>query len=95
MGCRKRLVQIDRILSPLHLERMFLGRHKFYHFRTWYKGALREFLRSAADLPEPLCYRTGAARALVHDHANARANRTLELHKLLSVQLAAKQFSQV
>jgi asparagine synthase (glutamine-hydrolysing) len=86
-GMPKPLVHIDRALRPLNLERLFLGRHKFYHFRTWYKGAFSNFVRSAADRPEPGCYRNGAAHALVREHVDGHANRTLELHNLLSVQL--------
>ncbi|HET6408491.1 MAG TPA: asparagine synthase-related protein, partial [Chthoniobacteraceae bacterium] len=86
-GMPRRLVQVDRMLKPLGLERLFLGRHKFYHFRTWYKGALRQFVQSAAESPEPGFYRDGAARNLIRDHISGRANRTLELHKLLTVQI--------
>src|SRR5207245_5187217 len=39
-GMPQWVAQIDHFLSPLRLERIFLGRHKFYHFRVWYRDAL-------------------------------------------------------
>src|SRR5262249_31996834 len=36
-GMPQWLARIDHIVAPLHLERLFLGRHKFYHFRVWYR----------------------------------------------------------
>ena len=32
-------------ICPLHLERLFLGRHKFHHFRVWYRDELSRYLR--------------------------------------------------
>src|SRR5439155_16351081 len=32
-GMPQWLAQIDHALTSMHLERLFLGRHKFYHFR--------------------------------------------------------------
>ena len=37
--------RIDSLLSPLHVERLFLGRHKVSHFRVWYRDALSEYVR--------------------------------------------------
>jgi asparagine synthase (glutamine-hydrolysing) len=83
------LNSIDRRLAPLHLERLFLGRHKFYHFRVWYRDQLGKSLRSwvTADLDRLGCYREGAAKQLIQEHVSGRANKTSELHKLLTVTL--------
>lgn len=89
-GMPRWLARADRALSRLHFERLFLGRHKFYHFRIWYRDQLREAVRAqalAAGAPTPFCYREGAPRRLAHEHLSGAANRTLELHKLLSLQL--------
>jgi len=40
----------------------------------------------------PACYRPDAARRLVEDHVAGRANNTLALHKLLSIQLMEQRF---
>ena len=39
------LARIDHVLSPFRLERLFLGRHKFCHFRVWYRDALSRYVR--------------------------------------------------
>ena len=53
--------RIDHFLSPLHIERCFLGRHKFYHFRVWYRDQLstyvREMLLDSRTLSRPYLQR--------------------------------------
>ena len=44
-GMPQWLASIDHILAPLHLERLFLGRHKFYHFRVWYRDELSQYVK--------------------------------------------------
>jgi asparagine synthase (glutamine-hydrolysing) len=74
----------------LHLEKLFLGRHKFYHFRYWYRNALAPYLREVL-LDERSLARAHVDRAkliaLVEAHTTGRANYTLELHRLLSLEL--------
>jgi asparagine synthase (glutamine-hydrolysing) len=78
----------DHAVSGLHLERLFLGRHKFYHFRVWYRDRLRETVQAClGSKAPPSCYRKGAVERIVNGHLSGRSNRTLELHQLLSVQL--------
>jgi asparagine synthase (glutamine-hydrolysing) len=86
------LVHADRMLKSFRLERVFLGRHKFYHFRPWYRDELRPFLESdcVTRRTDPGCYVSGAARKLVQEHTTGRRNRTLDLHKLLTMQLVER-----
>src|SRR6266478_5347890 len=44
-GMPQSVARIDHLLSRFHLERLFLGRHKFNHFRVWYRDALSEYVR--------------------------------------------------
>ena len=44
-GMPQWLAGIDHVLAPLHLERLFLGRHKFYHFRVWYRDKLSQYVK--------------------------------------------------
>jgi asparagine synthase (glutamine-hydrolysing) len=85
------LARADHAMTRLHLEKLFLGRHKFYHFRVWYRDQLRQAVRDqTADLGRgtaSFCYRAGAAKRLVDEHLSGRVNRTLELHKLISLQM--------
>ena len=84
------LTRIDRALRPLRLERLFLGRQKFCHFRTWYKnelsGYVRELLLDPRSRSRP--YVNGAnLEGCVNAHVSGVRNYTVEIHKLLSLEL--------
>lgn len=91
-GMPRSLVRVDHMFRALHLEKLFLGRHKFYHFRTWYKNELGGFLREriGGANGSPACYRAGVPAAMVEQHIAGRANHTLGIHKLLSIQLVER-----
>jgi asparagine synthase (glutamine-hydrolysing) len=38
------LAKLDSALSPLQLERLFLGRNKFHHFRIWFRRELAQYV---------------------------------------------------
>ena len=84
------LARLDRALSPLRVERMFLGRQKFCHFRTWYRRELSEFVREilldCKTLARPFLKRQHL-EGVVSSHITGRANHTLLIHKLLSLEL--------
>jgi asparagine synthase (glutamine-hydrolysing) len=70
-GMPQWVAPIDHALSPFHLERLFLGRHKFYHFRVWYRDALskyvQEMLLDPLTLSRPYLDRK-AVEAIVRGH---------------------------
>jgi len=82
-------------LSPLHPERLFLGRHKFYHFRVWYRDALsgyvRDMLLDSRTLSRPYLDRKGV-EAAVMGHLKGDRNYTTDIHKLLSLELLHRLF---
>jgi asparagine synthase (glutamine-hydrolysing) len=83
------LARADSAVRPLHLERLFLGRHKFYHFRYWYRNQLAPFLKDV--LLDPRARSRSYVNAnmlekLVLGHVSGRANYTLELHRLLTLE---------
>jgi len=89
-GMRQWMVPIDRRLSGLQMERVFLGRHKFCHFRVWYRHELSAFVR------DMLLDRSAAVRkyvepkalaSVVESHTNGTGNWTTEIHKLLTLEL--------
>lgn len=90
-GMPQRLARWERHVSGLHLERLFLGRHKFYHFRIWYKTALRDYLTGQLSGSESGHYRSGVSARLLSEHLSGRGNHTLDLHRLLSVRLLEQQ----
>lgn len=86
---------IDRMLSPLRLERLFLGRHKYYHFRTFYQGPLsgyvKEMLLDRRTLSRPIFQKRHVER-IVHQHLKGNRNYTLEIHQLLTLELIHRLF---
>jgi asparagine synthase (glutamine-hydrolysing) len=93
MGMPQWLARIDSALRPLHLERLFLGRHKPFHFRIWYRdalaGYLKEMLLDERALSRPHVDRKGM-EAVVLAHTSGRGNYTTELHKLLTLELVQR-----
>jgi asparagine synthase (glutamine-hydrolysing) len=89
------MARIDHLLAPLHLERLFLGRHKYYHFRVWYRdplaGYLREILLDSRTLSRPYWQRNNLEAMLQH-HIKGDRNYTNEIHRVLSLELAHRLF---
>jgi asparagine synthase (glutamine-hydrolysing) len=89
-GMPQWLARIDHLLSPVHPERLFLGRHKFYHFRVWYRDALanyvRETLLDRQTLSRPYINRNTLER-IVQAHLRGDRNYTTEIHKVLTLEL--------
>jgi asparagine synthase (glutamine-hydrolysing) len=94
-GMPQWLAQIDHFLSPLHLERFFLGRHKFAHYRVWYRDALsgyvRETLLDPKTLSRPYLEKT-RVEAVVNGHIKGERNHTVEIHNLLTIELVHRLF---
>lgn len=94
-GMPQWVARIDRLLSPFHLERLFLGRHKLLHFRLWYRDLLSEYVRQMlldpVTLSRPYIERKGL-EAIVHCHLKGERNYTAEIHKLLTLELLHRLF---
>jgi hypothetical protein len=84
------LAKVDRVLTPLHLERMFLGLQKYYHFRLWYRfelaSQIKDVLLDKKTLERPYLNRP-RVEAIVRNHTNGSENHTLAIHKLLTCEL--------
>jgi asparagine synthase (glutamine-hydrolysing) len=82
-------------ISPLHLERIFLGRHKFLHYRVWYRDALagyvQEILLDPRTLSRPFLRRRNL-EAMVKGHVRGNRNSTTAIHKFLTMELLFRQF---
>jgi asparagine synthase (glutamine-hydrolysing) len=94
-GMPQWLARVDHALAPLHLERQFLGRHKFYHFRVWYRDALAQYIREMLLDPRTLSrpYLNGPAlETMVRSHLQGTGNYTLAIHKALTLELLHRQF---
>ncbi len=88
-GMPQWVARIDHMFSALHLERIFLGRHKFTHFRVWYRDALanyvREMLLDSRTLSRPYLQRETVEK-LVKGHLKGDRNHTTAIHKLLTLE---------
>lgn len=95
IGMPQWVARIDHSLSALHLERLFLGRHKVFHFRTWYRNALagyvREMLLDPRSLSRPYIERKGL-EAIVRGHLKGDRNYTTDLHKVLALEILHRLF---
>ncbi len=94
-GMPQWLAGIDHFFAPLKLERLFLGRHKVYHYRIWYRGILanyvKEMLLDSRTLSRPYLERSGV-EAIVRGHLKGNRNYTTEIHRLLSLELIHRLF---
>ena len=85
----------DRSLGRLHLERLFLGRHKPAHFRTWYRDALASYIREILLDSRTLGRNYLNKRTIEHivqSHVTGVRNYTGYLHKLLTLELTQRLF---
>jgi asparagine synthase (glutamine-hydrolysing) len=94
-GMPQWVAQVDHLLSPLHLERLFLGRHKFLHYRVWYRDALakyvKEILLDPLILSRPYLERK-SIETIVAGHLKGNRNYTTAIHKMLSLELLHRLF---
>ena len=94
-GMPQGVARVDHYLAPLHLERLFLGRHKFCHYRVWYRdklaGYVREMLLDPRTLSRPYIEPKGL-EAIVSGHLKGDRNYTTKIHQLLTLELMHRLF---
>lgn len=94
-GMPQWVAKVDHVLHPFHLERLFLGRHKFNHYRVWYRdplaGYVREMLLDRSVFSRPFIQRS-TLETMVHGHLKGNANFTNEIHTVLTLELLHRLF---
>jgi asparagine synthase (glutamine-hydrolysing) len=94
-GMPQWIAQVDHLFAPLHLERIWLGRHKVFHFRVWYRDELanyvREMLLDRRSLARPYI-NAARVRTIVEGHIKGNRNYTTEIHRLLTLELMHRLF---
>ncbi len=94
-GMPQWVANADHSLSALHLERLYLGRHKFLHYRVWYRDALakyvREVLLDPLTLSRPYLNRS-TLEMIVNGHLKGNRNYTTSIHKMLTLELLHRLF---
>lgn len=94
-GMPQWLASIDRAFAPLHLERLFLGRHKFNHYRVWYRDVLASYVREILLDRRTLSrqyIKPHNVETLVQGHLKGERNFTNEIHTLLTLELLHRLF---
>ena len=94
-GMPQWVAKVDHLLSPLHLERLFLGRQKFYHFRVWYRDALAKYIQEILLDPRTLSrpYLVGEnLETMVKSHVKGNRNYTSAIHTVLTLELMHRLF---
>lgn len=94
-GMPQWVASVDHLFSPLHLERLFLGRHKFLHYRVWYRDVLaqyvQEILLDPRTLSRPYLERKHLEK-IVSGHLSGTRNYTTAIHKMLTMELLHRLF---
>lgn len=94
-GMPQWLASLDHMFRFVHFERMWVGRHKIFHFRPWYRDQLasyvREIMLDSRSLARPYLNRN-AVTNIVKCHLKGTRNYTVELNRLLTLELAHRLF---
>jgi asparagine synthase (glutamine-hydrolysing) len=94
-GMPQWVAMTDHRLSALHLERLFLGRHKFAHFRIWYRDQLADYVKQmlldSRTLGRPYL-NAKSVEGVVRAHTKGGRNYTSEIHELLTLELIHRLF---
>jgi asparagine synthase (glutamine-hydrolysing) len=89
------VARIDNFFSAFRLQRLFLGRHKFLHFRVWYRDQLsnyvRQILLDPLSLSRPYIQKE-AMESIVENHLKGNRNYTTAIHRLLTMELLHRTF---
>jgi len=88
-GMPQWLARLDHAFALLHLERLFLGRHKFHHFRVWYRDKLSrwlmEMLLDSTARSRPYL-RVNSLEGILKAHIRGHRNYAFEIHKILTLE---------
>jgi len=88
------LARLDHAFAPLHLERLFLGRHKFHHFRVWYRDELSRWLRETlldSDARSRPYLRANSLEEILKAHTSGQRNYAFEIHKILTLEFIQRK----
>ncbi len=89
-GMPQWVARLDYLAQPLKPERFFLGRHKFYHFRVWYRDELADYVKGILldkRTLERSYLNSRAVKKMVDSHLKGTGNFTTEITKLLTLEL--------
>ncbi|MGD0235398.1 MAG: hypothetical protein ABSC55_12795 [Syntrophorhabdales bacterium] len=88
------VARLDHFFARLKLENIFLGRHKFYHFRVWYRDELSQYMKDVLLDPRTRnrpYLRGSFLEEMVNSHIKGNRNYTSEIHRILTTELIQRQ----
>src|SRR4029453_18415341 len=88
------LARFDHEFAPLPLERFFLGRHKFHHFRVLYRDELSQWLRETlldSDARSRPYLRPDSLEKILKAHSSGQQNYAFEIHKILTLEFIQRR----
>ena len=92
-GMPQWLAKIDYAFKYMHFEQLFLGRHKFNHFRLWYRDELADYVKmillDEKTLSRPYLNRK-FIEEMVQGHTKGYRNYTTDINKMLTVELTQR-----
>lgn len=78
-----------------NLERLFLGRHKYNHFRVWFRDQLGQYVKEILLDPKTLSrpfLRSNVLEPIVAGHLSGKENHAQEISMLLTTELFHRCF---
>jgi asparagine synthase (glutamine-hydrolysing) len=88
------LARLDHAFASLHFERLFIGRHKFHHFRIWYRDELSRWLKEMlldSDARSRSYLRANSVEEILKAHTSGQRNYTFEIHKILMLEFIQRK----
>jgi asparagine synthase (glutamine-hydrolysing) len=89
-GMPQWMAKLDYLFMFMHFEKLFLGHHKFYHFRIWYRDKLADYIK-AILLDEKTLNRPYLNRKIIEkivkEHTKGYSNYTIEISKIITAEL--------
>ena len=87
------LEQVHYRLGPFQPQRFLIGRHRFSHFRVWFRhqlaGYVREILLDPRTAARPY-FNSRLVEKMVAGHIKGDQNHTDDIERLLTVELACR-----
>ena len=85
------LASLNRVFG---IEKYFIGRNRFYHFRPWFRdelaGSVKEILLDERTLQRPYVSRRGVEK-IVRAHTDGRENHAFAITRLLTTELIERE----
>jgi asparagine synthase (glutamine-hydrolysing) len=94
-GMPQWLARLNRAFAPLHLEKLFLGRHTIHHFRIWYRDELSAYIKEILLDPRTLerpYLRRERLESIVESHLQGTGNYSEQITRILTIELIQRQF---